>query len=383
MSSTPAESAPNIIITSAQVPFTRGGAEILVDGLKRALIERGYNADVVQLPFSAESHADIVKNVALWRALDLRSFHGKKVDLVIATKFPSYMCAHPNKVLWLVHQHRQMYELYGSRFGDFTSEAESEAARRILMRADREALSECRARYSISPNVSERLERYLDLDAEVLLPPLPLGSRYTRGATGDYILSVGRLCSIKRVDLLIKSLPLIDDRLKVKIVGVADEPKINEYYWSEIAKHHLWHRVQFLGRVSDEELIRLYADSFAVYYAPYDEDYGFVTLEALASGKPVVTASDSGGVLGFIRHEQNGLVAESDERSIAAAFNRLFSDQSLYLRLCASDTLPHPNLDWDGVIAPLTATLPRNAANAAHEEATQGSPSAAAANGQT
>ncbi|MCC6953289.1 MAG: glycosyltransferase family 4 protein [Deltaproteobacteria bacterium] len=353
----PSENAPNVLITSAQVPFTRGGAEILVDGLKRALLDRGFNTDVVQLPFSAETHADIVKNVALWRALDLRSFNGKKVDLVISTKFPSYMCSHPNKVLWLVHQHRQMYELYGSRFGDFTSEQESEAARRILVRADREALSECRARFSISPNVSERLERYLGLQADVLLPPLPLGSRYRRGETGDYILSVGRLCSIKRVDLLIKSLPLIDDRLKVKVVGVADEPKINEYYWSEISKHHLWHRVQFLGRVSDDDLIRLYADAFAVYYAPYDEDYGFVTLEALASGKPVVTASDSGGVLGFIQHEVNGLVAESNENAVAAAFNRLFSEQSLYQRLCASDTLSHPNLDWDGVIAQLTATL--------------------------
>src|SRR5262249_34393737 len=156
---------------------------------------------------------------------------------------------------------------------------------------------------------------------------------YREGQKGEYILSVGRICSIKRVDLMIRALAQIDHRLQLKIVGGADEPGIAAYLKSEVDKHHLHARVAFLGRVSDEELLEVYANCFAVYYAQHDEDYGFVTIEARASAKPVVTATDSGTVLSFITHEKNGLVVEPVESEIATAFNRLFSEPELYARL--------------------------------------------------
>ena len=348
---------PNILIAAVQVPFTRGGAEVLVDTLLKQLREREFNADVVQLPFNAQPKERIIDQIAMWRALDLRSFHGKRVDMVICTKFPSYMVNHPYKVTWLVHQHRQVYDLYGTRFGDFAASVNDEALRQMIVDADLKALSECRALYTISDNVGDRLRKYLGLESTTLLPPLPLGSRYYHAAPQPYVLSVGRLCSIKRVDLMIKSLPHIDGALKLKIVGVPDEPAIDVYLRSEIDKHHLWNRVEFLGRVSDEELLQLYAEAFAVYYAPFDEDYGFVTLEALASGKPVVTAHDSGGVLEFIQDEINGLVVEPTEQAMGNAVNRLFHDPALYARLssAAAESLPH--LSWDQLIATLTREL--------------------------
>lgn len=348
----------NILIASVQVPFTRGGAEILAERLRDELEARDFCADIIQLPLSAQPKDVLLNHVALWRGLDLRMFHGKKVDLVIATKFPSYMLSHPQKLVWLVHQHRQIYDLYGSRFGDFhAGDVVDETLRQMLMKADIHALRECRKIFTISENVQARLKRYLDLEATVLTPPLPLGNAYRSEPPEDYILSVGRICSIKRVDLIVKALPKIIDTVKLKIVGQPDEPAIDTYLRSEIDKHHLWHRIEFLGRVSDERLLSLFAKAFAVFYAPYDEDYGFVSLEALASGRPVVTAIDSGGVLAFIQDEHNGLVVEPNEEAIARAVNRLYEDADLASKLRRGAS--HTNLtnSWDEVIENLTSPL--------------------------
>lgn len=172
-----------------------------------------------------------------------------------------------------------------------------------------------------------------------------------------FILSVGRICTIKRVDLIVKSLPMIDDNIVLKIVGVPDEDGVETYLKNEIEKHHLWHRVQFLGRVSKEELLRLFAQCFAVYYAPFDEDYGFVTLEALASGKPVITATDSGGVLDFIRHGQNGVIAPPTESDITKAVNQLYQDNNYYSQILERTKDSVKTNSWNEVIQGLTLGL--------------------------
>lgn len=325
--------SPRVLVLGVEVADTRGGAELLVEKLMDAFRDEGAEVSYGSLPFSALPKSRIVSQMAQWRAFDLRSLSDKEFDFVVPTKFPTYFVKHPRKIPWLIHQHRQAYELYGTRFGDFSTEAEDESLRRMIIAADEVSFRECRAIYTISQNVSNRLKRYLDLDSTALEPPLPLLGRYYRAEAQNYILSVGRLCSIKRVDMMIKAMPLIRDSLSLKIVGAPDEPAIAEYLESEIEKHHLWHRVEFLGRVSEEELLSLYAQAFLVYYAPFDEDYGFVTLEALASGCPVVTASDSGCVLEYIRHGENGIVVEPNIESLAIGVNELLSESSMRQRL--------------------------------------------------
>ena len=351
----PKSRALNILILGVQVPFTRGGAEVLIDRLRGELLAKGHAVDVVQLPFSANPKSSLIREMAIWRSLNLEQFAGRRVDLVIATKFPSYLAVHPHKVVWLIHQHRQLYELYDSRFGDFDTSLEDESIRRMVHEADTVGLNECQARYTIAGNVSRRLRDYLDIQSEPLLPPVPLAGRYFCDNKGDFILSVGRLCSIKRVDLMIRALAQVSRSLSLKVVGAPDEPATLEYLESEVKKHHLGGRVQFLGRVSDEELLKLYADSFAVYYAPHNEDYGFVTLEALASGKPVVTASDSGTVLEFIKDEINGLIVPPIDSAVAAAFNRLLEDTTLYKKTSVVENVENMTSSWDEIVRGLTS----------------------------
>ena len=323
----------NILILGVRVPFTKGGAEALVNSLVKELQERGHEVDKVELPITFSPKESLLEQAAQWRMLNLNEFGGKKVDLVIATKFPTYYVSHPKKSIWLVHQHRPIYDLYGSRYSDISDDPRDEALRQMLVQGDNKTVGEANFVSGISKNVIERLEKYNGIRGEVLYPPLPLGDTYYLGNQDDYILSVGRLCNIKRVDMMIKALPTVHNFIKLKIVGVADEPGVMEYFRNEIDKHHLWDRVEFLGRVSNQELLDLYANALAVYYAPFDEDYGYVTLEGFSSSKPIITAHDSGGVLEFVKHEYNGLIVEPTTDEVGKAVNRLVEDREFAAEL--------------------------------------------------
>lgn len=334
------------------MPFTQGGAEFLISSLISQLRDRGHLAELIQLPFSAFPKEHILESVVQWRALDIRVFAGKPVDLVIGTKFPSYCVRHHNKVNWVIHQHRQAYELYGTRFGDFDASATDEAIRQMIYRADKESFFEAKRNFTISETVSRRLLENCAVPSRPLLPPPPLEGRFRKGKKGDYILSVGRLCSIKRPDMLIQALPSIDPSLHVKVVGVPDQSGFEGHLAEEIRKNRVGERVQFLGKVSEEELLSLYADAFAVYYAPHDEDYGFVTLEALSSAKPVVTAKDSGGTLAFIRDGENGVVCEPTPQGIASGFQRLLNPE-FYEKIIAAAPGSVRFHSWEEIVTAL------------------------------
>ena len=352
----------SILVLGVKVPFTSGGQEVLVGSLVRELKARGHRVDTVELPFSALPKERLLTQAAIWRSLDLTTFGGTKVDLVIATKFPSYYAKHPCKSLWLVHQHRAIYELYGTRYSDISDDPRDEQLRRMLTDGDTRALAECSYIAGISKNVTERLKTYNGISADTLYPPLPYAGKYRTDKAEDYILSVGRLCAIKRVDLMIKAMPIVHKFIKLKIVGTPDEPGISDYYKNEIDKHHLWDRVEFLGRVDDQKLIDLYAGALGVYYAPHNEDYGYVTLEAMASGKPVITAHDSGGCLEFIRDRENGLIVDPTTDAIGHAVNRLVEDKTWAAALGASgkewiDQSSISQQGWEDLIAKLTSPL--------------------------
>ncbi|MGH3131995.1 MAG: glycosyltransferase family 4 protein, partial [Gaiellaceae bacterium] len=273
-----------IAVCSPQVPFARGGAEILAERLTRELEARGHEADLVTVPFKWYPAERVLTQAFLWRLLDLEEVDGRPVDLVIATKFPSYVVRHPNKVVWLVHQFRQAYELDRTDLGQFGEAPAERALRRAVQRLDRTALGEARRLCAISRNVAERLERTTGLEAEVVLPP-PQDLRYRCEAYEDFFLSVGRLDRAKRVDLFLEAVAS-DPALRCVIVG--DGPD-RERLEGLARRHGLDGRAEFVGRADEETLAGLYARCRAVFYAPVDEDYGMVPYEAFLSEKPVVT----------------------------------------------------------------------------------------------
>lgn len=345
-----------VVVCGTQVPFARGGAEILVESLVTELSARGYAVDLVQLPFSWTRRTDVLKSALAWRLLDLRTLAGEPIDLVIATRFPAYLIRHPNKVVWLIHQFRQVYDLAGTPYSEYGESPEDRRAAAMVRAMDERALGEARALYSISRNTAARLARYNQLAALPLYPPPKLGGQLRAGAMGDYVLAVGRLDKLKRFDGAIEALAHTASDARLVFAGTGPE----EGRLTELAERRgVAERVIFAGFVDDQRLLDLYAGALAVYYAPFDEDYGYVTVEAMRAGKPVLTTRDAGGVLEFVEDGATGFVcAPESPRQLAAAIDRLRREPGLAEKLGGAGRAKVAGIGWDEVITSLTGGLP-------------------------
>lgn len=344
-----------IAVLHAQIPFVRGGAELLVENLTRQLINRGYDTEIIPMPFRWYPNNVLIDSYMLWRMADITESNGEKVDLAIALKAPTYMVRHPNKVLWLMHQHRPVYDLAdnSSANGANTIPGGRELREKIIG-MDNLALSELKKIYTISRNVTGRLKKYNGFDSTPLYHPPALAGRYFSEDYGDYILSVGRLDDNKRVRLLIESLVHCDRKIKAIIGGKGPglEPlqKLAE-------KLGVADRVRFLGFVPDEDLLELYANALGVFFAPIDEDYGYITLEAFLSKRPVFTCHDSGGVLEFAEDGKSACVVDYDPAAMGAAFNRLYKNKKLARDFGHAGFNVVKDIKWDRVIDELTKTI--------------------------
>jgi glycosyltransferase involved in cell wall biosynthesis len=343
-----------IAVCFAQVPFNRGGAEILVEDLVCNLDRRGFSVDKISLPFKWYPHVEILKNVLAWRLLDLSEANGEKIDLVIGTKFPSYVVKHDNKVVWLVHQFREAYDLFGTEYSDLGSTDDARTIREQIIKIDNISLGESRAIYTISKNVAGRLKKYNNIDGIKLYPPPRNYKVFKNNEYGDYIFSISRLDRKKRIDLLIKSLMYTDSQLKCIIVGRGSERNNLQKLTTDL---NLTDRVKFVDFVDDKELVNLYAGCFSVFNSPLDEDYGYVTVEALLSRKPVITTDDSGGVLEFISEGVGGKICSLDPVDIGQQINKLFYNKNLCADLGNEGHNIVKDMNWDSVIDALTSTL--------------------------
>ena len=340
----------NIAVLRPQVPFARGGAEIFTDRLVDELRARGHEADLVSVPFKWYPGARVLTQAFLWRLLDLEEADGRRIDVVVATKFPSYLVRHPDKRVWLLHQFRQAYELDRGELGQFGESPEDRALRRKIQSLDRVALGEATRLFATSQNVADRLGRSTGLEAEVLPHP-PQALDYRCSSYGNFVLSVNRLDRAKRIDLLLEAAAL-DSALEVVIAG--DGP--DRLRLEELARDRgLDGRTRFAGRVSEEELADLYGRCLAVYYAPVDEDFGMVPFEAFLSEKPVLTTTDAGGPLEVVTDRRTGLVVAPDPAELARAVGWLREHRDEAASFGRAGKALAAEVTWDRAIARLLA----------------------------
>ncbi|HYL04460.1 MAG TPA: glycosyltransferase family 4 protein [Thermoanaerobaculia bacterium] len=344
-------SGERICICDAQVPFVRGGAEMLRDSLRDELTRRGFEVDVVTMPYHWPTRVDVLKGCLAWRLIDLTEASRKRIDRVIATRFPSYLVKHPNKVVWLVHQLRQVYDLLGTSYSDFADTPRDREVIAMVRDMDRRTLNEARGVFAISRNVAERLQRGNEVEAEVLYPPPRLDACYRPGEFGDYVFAIGRLDIMKRCDLLIHALKHTTTAVRCRIAGSGPE---REALAELAARLGVAERVELMGWVDDRDVVELFAGACCVFFAPYDEDYGYVTVEAFKAGKPVITTADAGGVLEFVEDGVNGFVCAPDSpREIGARLDRLFLDREEARALGAAGRARVQTIGWDRVISRL------------------------------
>jgi glycosyltransferase involved in cell wall biosynthesis len=348
-------------VLESQTPFVHGGAEILARELLTALRGHGYAAELVSIPFRDSPRDELLAHAAAWRLIDVTRALDRPIDAVVATKFPTYFVRHPAKVAWLVHQHRAAYELCGTPFSDFEHTERDVGLRKRLLEQDTAMLRECRGLFSIARTVSARLQKYNQLSATPLYHPPRLAASIRSGAYGDYFVLVSRLEKVKRIDLAIEAMSHAGGNARLVIAGDGSE---RAALAARIEALGLGHRVRLAGRVEDAELIELLAGARALLFTPFEEDYGYVTLEAFLARKPVITTIDAGGPLEFVEDGVNGIVVAPTPAAVGDAVARLAADTGAAARLGEAGHARARVISWDGVVEQLMAAARGGAAPA-------------------
>ena len=342
------------VVTSAPL-FVEGGHLVIARALVQALRDEGHDASMLLTPqnrFGRQGAA----YAATWFT-DVGMGDGNTaVDRVISLRYPSYAVRHPNHVVWLNHTMREYYDQWESFSATLSWKARiKEGVRRTFIHAaDRYLLTKnVRKVYAQSRTIAARLQRWGAIPSEVLYPPPPPRA-YRCDGYGDYIFAVSRLAPLKRLSLLVDALATpAAGGIRAIIAGEGEE---HNALAQKIAATGLSSRVTLLGRIDDHEMLDHLARCRAVCFPPYDEDYGFVTAEAFASRKAVVTCSDSGGPAELVVHDVNGKVCAPRPESLAMALRELMDDRSTAERLGSAGFSTVSKMTWPRAIARLLTT---------------------------
>jgi glycosyltransferase involved in cell wall biosynthesis len=325
-------SAQRIAVVTSDVPFVEGGHLTIARNTVRALQDQGYEAALITTPqnrFGRQFRAYLANR---FTDVGLDGL-GRSIDQVISFRFPSYAVKHPTHVCWLNHRQREYYDLWELLYGQLGPRGRiKESVRRALIhRLDTHLLKHSVSKvYAQSRTIQARLKRWGNIPAEVLYPPPPQRN-YRTDSYDPFIFTVSRLHQLKRVDLLVEAFRLVTDkRLKAVIIG--DGPE-RESLARRVKDCGLGRRVILLGPADEESVLSHYGRCLAVYFAPKNEDYGFVTGEAFASRKAVITAADSGGPAELVEDGQSGFVVEPTAEALAARFDLLAADRRMAERM--------------------------------------------------
>lgn len=310
------------LLTSGPSAGPVGGAERLFSGVHSGLVSIGCDVQCFNMQADEPDFETILKNYEKCQALDLTAF-----DMVISTKSPTYIIKHPRHVVYLVHTIRVFDDMFDGTFKQPSLELYQQRAQ--LHALEFEPIRLARARFAIGQEIANRLYRWRGLNAKKLHPPL-VENIFRQGSCGDYFFLPGRLHHWKRIDLVIEAVKQSTYPFKFKIAGVGEDlERLKGIAGGD-------DRIEFLGRISDEELVALYADALAVPFVPIHEDLGYITLEAFSAGKPVVTCSDSGEPARIVNHSVNGLIASPHPKAIRQALEALYDDRDAAIRMGAA-----------------------------------------------
>lgn len=344
-----------MLVVNTQAPFVHGGAEYHADNLLASLRDAGHEADLVRIPFNWNPPRRILDQILAVRLLDITESFGQKVDLVIGLKFPAYCIKHPNKVLWILHQHRLAYEQWkpGAMGEDV---AIGNNIRESIIRADNTYIPEARKVFANSRTVAERLQKFNGIDAEVLYHPPPHVDLLEPGAYGDYVFFPSRLAEIKRQHLAVEAMRHVKSGVRLVLAGPPESEEYAARLRSMVEAYRLEGQVEILGRISEEQKRALYAGALGVLYVPQDEDYGYVTLEGMHCAKAVITCEDSAGPLEFVSDRETGLVRPPDPKAVADAVDTLGADKPLAERMGRQgfDLMRDLGMSWAHVVEALT-----------------------------
>jgi glycosyltransferase involved in cell wall biosynthesis len=342
-----------IAVVTSSPPMVEGGHMVIARSLVQALRDAGHAAGVVVTPqnrFGRQASAYLAT-----RLTDVGSWEGHPVDQVISLRYPSYAVKHPNHVCWLNHTMREYYDLWGQFSGGLGRRGliKERLRRSAIHAADRYLLTRnVRRLFVQSRTIQRRLSMWSELQSQVLYPPAPQRP-YRCDEYGEYVFMVSRLTPLKRADLLVQALGRPEAAgIRAVIAGDGDQ---RDALQALIGRLGLEDRVTLAGRITDPELLEHLARCRVVCFPPFDEDYGFVTAEAFASAKAVITCRDSGGPAELVEDGVTGIVTEPTPAALAAALRRVMDDRTLAERMGKGAHAAGAKLNWTDAVRQLTA----------------------------
>jgi len=342
-----------IAVVTSSPPMVEGGHMVIARSLVQARREAGHDADVVVTPqnrFGRQASAYL----ATWLT-DVGSSGGHRIDQVISLRYPSYAVRHPRHVCWLNHTMREYYDLWPRFEAGLSPRGRFKEGirRRFIHAADRYLLTRNVSRLFVqSRTIQNRLSMWPELTSTVLYPPPPQRP-YRCDEYGDYVFMVSRLTTLKRADLLVRALATPeaagirgviagDGEERARLVALARDLGVSD-------------RVTFTGVRTDAQLVDDLARCRVVCFPPLDEDYGFVTAEAFASAKAVVTCRDSGGPVELVEDGVTGVVSDPSPEALGRALARLMNDRQLAETMGKAALASAGRLRWADAVAALTA----------------------------
>jgi glycosyltransferase involved in cell wall biosynthesis len=331
-----------VLVLSNRVPFIWGGAEELSFNLVRRLQEAGHQAEEMRIPFSWNPAERLIEEMVIARSLRLAN-----VDRVIALKFPASLIPHDNQVVWLLHQFRQAYDLFDAdnRISSAVRRVKDTRppfARPTNRRFVRHALF---MRYRTLPSGSS------GTTASMLLFSLSRSTIRNCSPGGDDGAYSGRWADRRRqapgvADQALAHAPGV----RLVVAGPPEDAAVPGALRALAQRCGVADRVTFdLRFLPREELAALVNACTASAYIPFDEDsVGYVTMEAFQAGKPVITSTDSGGVLEIVQDGDTGLVTAPRPETLGQAMARMIADRSRAARLGAAgrSLLAARNITW-------------------------------------
>ena len=331
------------IVTPIMKSGEKGGAEALYEGMVHNLRTAGYQTDQVQVVTDESSFDAILDSYQRCAELNLDDY-----DIVVSTKAPTYMVRHRNHVSYLLHTIRVFYDMFHFEFGAGT--ADHRKQRMVIHALDKQGLHPDQVRGHFA-NGATTFKRLFDSDPfwkqipfkALHHPPFLEGYREPR--RGEFIFLPSRLHRWKRVDLVIKAFRHLKHDIQLKISGTGED----ERALRDLARGDT--RIEFLGRITDEQLLDLYSGALVVPFVPRQEDYGLITIEAFKSKKPVITCTDSGETLHFVKDFETGFVVEPRPEAIAEKLAYLIDHSDKAAEMGRNGCAATSSITWDSVIA--------------------------------
>lgn len=343
-----------ILLCSSYVPFVNGGARFIVDWTHKVLQEHGHDVEIVNLPFSDEPQ-EILSQMMAYRLLDLSEY----ADRIVTFRPPAHVIPHPHKIIWFIHHIRVFYDMWDTEHRSVENNPRGRALRDRLHDFDRHALLEAKSLFTNSRIVGDRLRKFNGISSVPLYPPIFQPERFSNLGYSDEISYVSRVEPHKRQHLLVEALRYCKSKVCIGIYGTSQQTDYPSFIRELIAKYGLADRVNFQCRwISEAEKEKIIGRALAVAYLPEDEDsYGYPSLEGAHSQKPILTTTDSGGVLEFVVDDENGAIPSPDPRAIAEAMDAFYLNRRKTERQgkAAELKIGELNITWHHVVESLTS----------------------------